>query len=57
MYGVTLPTGERGQIDTGLGKALARGTVSLIAPNDLIKQSYEARTVDGVEIEFHLVPG
>jgi alkyl sulfatase BDS1-like metallo-beta-lactamase superfamily hydrolase len=57
MYGVTLPTGERAQIDTGLGKALSRGTISLIAPNDLIKQSYETRTVDGVEIEFHLVPG
>lgn len=57
MYGATIPTGERAQIDTGLGKALARGTVSLIAPNDLIKQSYETRTVDGIEIEFHLVPG
>jgi alkyl sulfatase BDS1-like metallo-beta-lactamase superfamily hydrolase len=57
MYGITLPVGERAQIDEGLGKALARGTISLIAPNDLIKQSYETRTVDGVEIEFHLVPG
>jgi alkyl sulfatase BDS1-like metallo-beta-lactamase superfamily hydrolase len=57
MYGITLPVGERAQIDEGLGKALAKGTISLIAPNDLIKQSYETRTVDGVEIEFHLVPG
>jgi alkyl sulfatase BDS1-like metallo-beta-lactamase superfamily hydrolase len=57
MYGLNLPVGERGQVDEGLGKALARGTVSLIAPNDLIKQAYETRTIDGVEIEFHLVPG
>jgi alkyl sulfatase BDS1-like metallo-beta-lactamase superfamily hydrolase len=57
MYGATIPTGERAQIDTGLGKALSQGTVSLIAPNDLIKQEYETRTIDGVEIEFHLVPG
>ena len=57
MYGLTLPVGERAQIDEGLGKSLSRGTVSLIAPNDLIKQSYETRTIDGVEIEFHLVPG
>jgi alkyl sulfatase BDS1-like metallo-beta-lactamase superfamily hydrolase len=57
MYGLTLPVGERGQVDEGLGKALARGTISLIAPNDLIKQAYETRTIDGVEIEFHLVPG
>jgi alkyl sulfatase BDS1-like metallo-beta-lactamase superfamily hydrolase len=57
QFGSTLPVGERAQVDTGLGKALANGTVSLIPPNDVIKQAYETRTVDGVEIEFHLVPG
>ena len=57
QFGSTLPVGERAQIDTGLGKALAIGTISLIPPNDVIKQAYETRTVDGVEIEFHLVPG
>jgi alkyl sulfatase BDS1-like metallo-beta-lactamase superfamily hydrolase len=57
QFGSALPVGERAQIDTGLGKALSRGTISLIAPNDVIKQSYETRNVDGVEIEFHLVPG
>ena len=56
QFGSALPVGERGQIDTGLGKALARGTASLIPPNDLIKQPYETRTIDGVEIEFHLAP-
>jgi alkyl sulfatase BDS1-like metallo-beta-lactamase superfamily hydrolase len=57
QFGSVLPVGERAQIDTGLGKALSKGTISLIPPNDVIKQSYEFRTVDGVEIEFHLVPG
>jgi alkyl sulfatase BDS1-like metallo-beta-lactamase superfamily hydrolase len=57
QFGSTLPVGEHGQIDTGLGKALSRGTVSLIPPNEVIKQDYETRSVDGVEIEFHLVPG
>ncbi|TKT71967.1 MBL fold metallo-hydrolase [Afipia massiliensis] len=57
QFGSALPVGDRAQIDTGLGKALARGSISLIPPNDVIKQSYEARNVDGVEIEFHLVPG
>jgi alkyl sulfatase BDS1-like metallo-beta-lactamase superfamily hydrolase len=57
QFGSALPVGERAQIDTGLGKALSKGTISLIPPNDLIKQPYEFRTVDGVEIEFHLVPG
>lgn len=57
QFGSALPVGDRAQIDTGLGKALARGSISLIPPNDVIKQTYETRTVDGVEIEFHLVPG
>jgi alkyl sulfatase BDS1-like metallo-beta-lactamase superfamily hydrolase len=57
QFGSTLAVGERAQIDTGLGKALSKGTISLIPPNDVIRQSYETRTVDGVEIEFHLVPG
>src|SRR3954467_13585801 len=57
QFGSTLPVGERAQVDTGLGKALANGTVSLIPPNDVIRQAYETRTIDGVEIEFHLVPG
>jgi len=57
QFGNTLPVGERAQIDTGLGKALSRATISLIPPNDLVKQDYETRTIDGVEIEFHLVPG
>ncbi len=57
MYGLPLPINERGQVDEGLGKALSKGTISLIAPNDLIRQAYETRVIDGVEIEFHLVPG
>lgn len=57
QFGSALPVGDRAQIDTGLGKALSKGTISLIPPNDIIKQSYETRTIDGVEIEFHLVPG
>jgi alkyl sulfatase BDS1-like metallo-beta-lactamase superfamily hydrolase len=57
QFGSTLPVGERAQIDTGLGKALALGTISLIPPNEVITQAYETRSIDGVEIEFHLVPG
>ncbi|MES2028083.1 MAG: alkyl sulfatase dimerization domain-containing protein [Pseudomonadota bacterium] len=57
QFGSALPVGERAQVDTGLGKALAKGTISLIPPNDLIRQGYESRSIDGVEIEFHLVPG
>lgn len=58
QFGPILPPGERGQIDAGHGKNVPRGgTLTLIAPTDLIKDSYEVRTIDGVDIEFHLVPG
>jgi alkyl sulfatase BDS1-like metallo-beta-lactamase superfamily hydrolase len=58
QFGQILPHGERGQVDAGHGKTIPRGgTLTLIAPTDLIKRSYEGRTIDGVEIEFHLVPG
>ena len=58
QFGSVLPPGERGQVDAGHGKNIPRGgTLTLIAPTDLIKESYETRTIDGVEIEFHLVPG
>ncbi len=57
MYGIHLPPGPRGHIDEGLGKALSRGTLSLIAPTDLIKKARETRVIDGVTIEFALTPG
>ncbi len=56
QFGSALAPGERGHVDTGLGRRLSRGTLTLIAPTDLIKDEFEARTIDGVEIEFHLVP-
>jgi alkyl sulfatase BDS1-like metallo-beta-lactamase superfamily hydrolase len=57
QFGTPLPVNARSQIDTGLGKALARGTTSLIPPNDLIRQPHETRTIDGVTLEFDLAPG
>src|SRR5215831_7606353 len=58
QFGPVLPPGERGQVDAGHGKNIPRGgTLTLIAPTDLIKESYETREIDSVEIEFHLVPG
>jgi alkyl sulfatase BDS1-like metallo-beta-lactamase superfamily hydrolase len=58
QFGQVLPPGERGQIDAGHGKSVPRGgTFTLIAPTDLIKDSYEVQRIDGIDIEFHLVPG
>jgi len=58
MYGALLPRGERGQVDSGLGKGTpTNATVTLIAPTDLIAEPLERHVVDGVEIEFQLTPG
>ncbi|WP_296800921.1 alkyl sulfatase C-terminal domain-containing protein [Variovorax sp.] len=57
QFGSLLPPGVRGQVDTGLGKALARGTVTLIAPTATIDKPTEERTIDGVQFVFQLVPG
>jgi alkyl sulfatase BDS1-like metallo-beta-lactamase superfamily hydrolase len=57
QFGSYLPASPRGQVDTGLGRTLARGTLSLIPPTQLIRNDYETHTIDGVEIEFHLTPG
>lgn len=56
QFGAPLPVGDKGQVDAGLGKALAMGAISLIPPNDTIKQAIETRRIDGVDIEFRLVP-
>ncbi|WP_188568636.1 alkyl/aryl-sulfatase [Undibacterium terreum] len=57
QFGALLPPGEKGQVDTGLGKTLSRGSLTLIAPNVLIKQNMEKRVFDGIEVVFHLTPG
>jgi len=58
QFGSLLPRGERGQVDAGLGKSSPNGgTVSLIAPTDLIEKELETRTIAGLEVQFQLTPG
>jgi alkyl sulfatase BDS1-like metallo-beta-lactamase superfamily hydrolase len=57
QFGILLPPGPRGLVDTGLGKALARAPVTLIAPTDTVDANMNKRVIDGVEIVFKLVPG
>ena len=57
QFGPLLPPGPRGQVDAGLGKTTARGTVTLLAPNVSIMQTGEKRTIDGLEFVFQMAPG
>ncbi len=56
MFGTPLAVGTQGHVDAGLGKAVASGTITLIAPTDAIAKPFEAHRVDGVDIEFQLTP-
>ena len=56
-FGARLPPGPRGHVDAGLGKTVARGTITLIGPTDTIDKSMDKRIIDGVEIVFKLAPG
>nr|WP_245334859.1 alkyl sulfatase dimerization domain-containing protein [Bradyrhizobium mercantei] len=56
QFGHSLPRSARGQIDCGLGKAMAWGSMALVRPNDLIKTTGDTRKIDGVEFEFQMAP-
>ncbi|MCL6414115.1 MBL fold metallo-hydrolase [Aestuariirhabdus sp. Z084] len=57
MFGSLLPEGPTGYVGSGLGKSVAMGTFTLINPTREIEQSGTRLTLDGVEIEFFLMPG
>jgi alkyl sulfatase BDS1-like metallo-beta-lactamase superfamily hydrolase len=56
QFGPFLAKGTRGQVDCGLGKSMAAGSVALLRPTDLIIATGDKRTIDGVEFEFQMAP-
>ena len=56
QFGLFLAKGPRGQVDCGLGKSMATGSVALLRPTDLIMATGDKRTIDGVEFEFQMAP-
>ncbi len=57
MYGRRLQRSTRGHIGSGLGKQPAIGTVAIAAPSQIITETPESRTIDGVSFVFQNVPG
>ena len=57
MFGNLLPPTVKGNIDSGLGKGVAFGTISLLTPTDLITATGQKLKLDGVTFEFQNVPG
>jgi alkyl sulfatase BDS1-like metallo-beta-lactamase superfamily hydrolase len=56
QFGPFLAKGPRGQVDCGLGKSMAAGSVKLMRPSDLIMETGDKRIIDGLEFEFQMAP-
>lgn len=56
QFGGALTPGPQGQMGSGIGKGISGGAITLIAPNDLIKKTGDSRVIDGVTLEFQMVP-
>ena len=57
MYGSRLPRDANGLVDTGLGKAVAFGSVGILTPTLLIKKAEQELLIDGLRFVFHNVGG
>jgi alkyl sulfatase BDS1-like metallo-beta-lactamase superfamily hydrolase len=56
MYGKRLARSERGHVDSGLGKSPAFGRFGLLEPTELIDQTPQVLTIDGIEFVFQHAP-
>ena len=57
QFGTNLTPGVDGQMTSGIGKGISKGTITLIAPTVSIHRTGEDLTVDGVRIVFQVTPG
>ncbi|MCD5323339.1 MULTISPECIES: alkyl/aryl-sulfatase [Pontibacillus] len=60
MYGEILPRGEKGQIDSGIGKYVSTGVVTLVNSAEeispLANESFVEKMIDGVKFQFQITP-
>ena len=57
QFGGGLAPGAQGQMGSGIGLGVSSGTITLIAPTDIVSKTGETRVVDGVPMEFQIVSG
>ncbi len=56
QFGSNLTPGPQGQMGSGIGKGIAGGDITLISPTVDIRKTGETRLVDGITLEFQMVP-
>ena len=57
QFGMTLPRGAEGEMTSGLGPCPSQGSLSLIAPNELVTRTGQEIVVGDVTMVFQLTPG
>ena len=56
QFGLGLPYGERGYVDTGLGKQPITGTATFAVPSDFVDHTPQEMEIDGVPFVFQYTP-
>ncbi len=56
MYGAALARGPQGGVGAGLGQTVSTGTVSFMAPTDVVTTTGHEEIVDGVRMVFQMAP-
>ena len=57
QFGLTLPRGPAGELTSGLGPRIARGTTTLIAPTTVITRTGETSRIGDLDLVFQVTPG
>lgn len=57
QYGTLLPKGPEGHVDMAIGKAVAKGPMSIIAPTRTVAGPLVEMDIDGVPFTFQNTPG
>ena len=57
QFGYKLTPGPTGQVSSGIGQGIAKGTITLIAPTVSIDHTGQTLHIDGVTITFQMTPG
>jgi alkyl sulfatase BDS1-like metallo-beta-lactamase superfamily hydrolase len=57
QFGLTLPRGPAGELTSGLGPRIARGTTTLIAPTTVITRTGETLRIGNLDLVFQVTPG
>ena len=57
QFGNAISAGVTGKVGSGLGKTTSNGTVGLIPPTDIVTQTGQELTIDGVRMVFQMANG